>query len=57
LLNAIFGIIIDKFTELREIKNNKSKEIQSRCFICDIEKEKFEQKGISFNEHNEVNHN
>jgi hypothetical protein len=42
MLNIIFGIIIDTFSELRRRKVEKTEDIEGRCFICGIEKEIFD---------------
>merc|ERR1711988_208294 len=52
LLNIVFGIIIDTFSELREEKKLQKEKTEDRCFICDIDKNKFEQLGAgSFDKH------
>merc|ERR1712216_94234 len=43
LLNVIFGIIIDTFSELRQIKIEKKKDREGFCFICGIPAQTFEQ--------------
>jgi len=45
LLNIVFGIIIDTFSELRDNKNERADQTENFCFICGIEKNKFEQLG------------
>ena len=42
LLNIIFGIIIDKFAELRNQKDARTDDIENRCFICGQTKETFD---------------
>ena len=42
LLNIIFGIIIDTFSDLRSKKEEKNEDIIGRCFSCGILKEKFD---------------
>jgi len=52
LLNIVFGIIIDTFSELRDDKNERADQTENYCFICGIEKNKFEQLGPgSFDDH------
>jgi hypothetical protein len=52
LLNIVFGIIIDTFSELRDEKNEKEEKTEEFCFICGIAKNKFEQLGPgSFDDH------
>jgi hypothetical protein len=38
LMNVIFGIIIDTFSELRELKKKRLEHTVGTCFICGIEK-------------------
>jgi hypothetical protein len=45
LLNIIFGIIIDTFSELREEKKEKEADIQEKCFICNMDKARFDMQG------------
>ena len=47
LMNIIFGIIIDTFAELREKEQETEQEIQGRCFICGIERFRFDQVSCS----------
>jgi hypothetical protein len=57
LLNIIFGIIIDTFSELREEKKEKEEDIQEKCFICNIGKAKFDMQGSGvFTRHIETEH-
>jgi len=52
MLNIVFGIIIDTFSELRDEKNEKEEKTEEFCFICGIERNKFEQLGPGqFEEH------
>jgi len=45
MLNIVFGIIIDTFSELRDEKNEKEEKTEEFCFICGIERNRFEQLG------------
>jgi ribosomal protein L13E len=45
LLNTVFGITIDTFSELREEKKEKEADIQGKCFICNVDKAKFDMQG------------
>lgn len=64
LLNIIFGIILDTFSDLREKAKEQHEDMTSKCFICGIEKTKFDeafqkrgiQKGFE-NEHIDHEHN
>eukprot|EP00299_Pterocystis_sp_00344_P020311 c9964_g1_i1.p1 GENE.c9964_g1_i1~~c9964_g1_i1.p1 ORF type:complete len:1731 (-),score=431.55 c9964_g1_i1:75-5267(-) len=38
LLNIIFGIIIDTFGELRQIKADTEDDIANKCFVCSIDR-------------------
>jgi len=60
LMNIIFGIIIDTFAELREKAQEIDQEITGRCFICGIERFRFDQMsngGTGFEEHIKNEHN
>merc|ERR1711998_555975 len=48
LLNVVFGIILDTFSELRTEKNDRMQDTLEVCFICGIEKETFDK---SSNDH------
>ena len=57
MLNIVFGIVIDQFASLRDEKNINDYDRNSRCFICNIEKEEFQKEGLSFNNHKNLDHN
>ena len=57
LLNIIFGIIIDTFAELREKNNQFEFDSKNVCFVCNLEKYKFEKVGIRFKKHTSLEHN
>jgi len=58
LMNIVFGIIIDTFSELREEKNEKLDDTTGRCFICGIDKNVFDSKGGAvYPKHIESEHN
>lgn len=57
MLNIINGIIVDTFQELREKNNERDDKITNECFICSLNRSKFEIKGLSFNDHVENTHN
>jgi len=50
LLNIIFGIILDTFSNLRETAKEQLEQKQGRCFICGVDKndidEAFQKRGI-----------
>jgi len=51
LINVIFGIIIDTFGELRVQKNFKNEDMKNMCFICNLDRNRFERAGVVFNKH------
>jgi len=51
LLNVVFGIIIDTFSELRGEKQAKKAHMESTCFICGIDRFTFDTSGGGFEEH------
>jgi len=51
LLNVVFGIIIDTFSELRGEKQAKKAHMENTCFICGIDRFTFDTSGGGFNEH------
>ena len=58
VLQAIVsGLIIDTFSSMREENEVINADIKDRCFICSIQKDEFEQAGISFTTHTETEHN
>jgi len=42
LLNVVFGIIIDTFSDLRSQKNDRIADTVGKCFICGIDKLEFD---------------
>ncbi|XP_066541868.1 inositol 1,4,5-trisphosphate receptor type 2 [Hoplias malabaricus] len=57
VLNLIFGVIIDTFADLRSEKQGKEEILKTTCFICGLERDKFDNKTVSFEEHIKVEHN
>jgi hypothetical protein len=57
MLNIINGIIVDTFQALREQNNLKSDIQENVCYICSLNRSKFEIKGINFNYHKYTEHN
>ena len=45
LMNIIFGIIIDQFSELRESRKEREMQTTDFCFVCGLEKNAFEGQG------------
>jgi len=56
-LNLIFGVIIDTFGDLRQEKQEKDYTLRNTCFICGLDRAKFDNKTISFDEHTKMEHN
>ena len=57
MLNAINGIIVDTFQSLRE-KNDENINIrENTCFICGINRIKFQMKSLDFDSHQKEEHN
>uniref|UniRef100_A0A803SSN6 Inositol 1,4,5-trisphosphate receptor n=1 Tax=Anolis carolinensis TaxID=28377 RepID=A0A803SSN6_ANOCA len=57
VLNLIFGVIIDTFADLRSEKQKKEEILKTTCFICGLERDKFDNKTVSFEEHIKSEHN
>lgn len=56
ILQIIFGIIIDTFADLRTEKNKVIKDLASKCYICSIDKQKFERNADGFINHYRRDH-
>lgn len=56
MLNIIFGIIIDTFGELRDKRNAVIDDINSRCFICGLDRNEIEQHGKGWPYHFQIEH-
>ena len=59
LISVVFGIILDSFDNLREENYETEQAVKERCFICDIEKSRFDMKaneGITFERHVKQEH-
>ncbi|CAI4231953.1 unnamed protein product [Auanema sp. JU1783] len=57
VLNLIFGVIIDTFGDLRTEKNDKEDILKNTCFICGLERGRFDNRTVSFEEHQLTEHN
>lgn len=57
VINIINGIIVDTFQALREQNNKRDYIKENMCFICSLDRSKFESKGVNFEEHIETEHN
>jgi len=56
-LNIVLGIILDTFGQLREEKNDVEEDMTSKCFVCNIEAEKFQRDALGFDNHIKSEHN
>uniref|UniRef100_A0A7N8X051 Inositol 1,4,5-trisphosphate receptor n=1 Tax=Mastacembelus armatus TaxID=205130 RepID=A0A7N8X051_9TELE len=56
VLNLIFGVIIDTFADLRSEKQKKEEVLKTTCFICGLERDKFDNKTVTFEEHIKEEH-
>jgi hypothetical protein len=56
MLNIIFGIIIDTFGELRDKRNAVIDDINSRCFLCGLDRNEIEQHGKGWPYHFQIEH-
>jgi hypothetical protein len=62
LLNIFFGIIIDTFGKLRNLKVEREADTANKCFICGVDSHDFLKDGtstgsLSFKQHREERHN
>ena len=57
MLNAIFGIILDSFAELRGADAAKKADMDNVCFICGLDRFDLDTKGGGFETHIENDHN
>ena len=51
MLNVVFGIIVDTFSELRDEKSQNDEAMKSECFICSLKASDFERFGNGFLHH------
>ena len=56
LLNLIFGIIIDTFSQLRSEKASNKRQMENTCFICGVDRFTFDTKGGGFQRHTDEDH-
>ncbi|KAH3769470.1 hypothetical protein DPMN_170739 [Dreissena polymorpha] len=56
-LNIIFGIIVDTFSELRDLKWRAESDMKDTCFICSRNSYDFEHHGKGFDYHVRNEHN
>jgi len=57
LLNVVFGIILDTFGELRDDRQAFEEDIKTKCFICALPDNTFQQKALGFKYHIKSEHN
>ncbi|KAL9655967.1 hypothetical protein ABK040_007588 [Willaertia magna] len=60
LTNVVFGIILSSFDDLRSKREQIEDRVKNRCFICDIERSRFDMKanqGMNFLKHSFEEHN
>lgn len=38
MISILFGSVIDTFSQLRDINNERQEDMQTVCFICNIER-------------------
>jgi len=53
----VSGIIIDTFAEMRVNRQAVAEDLRTSCFVCNIEREDFEQYGVRFDTHIRDDHN
>eukprot|EP00759_Apiculatamorpha_spiralis_P055449 PhF_6_TR7816/c0_g1_i1/m.11241 len=56
-LNIVFGIILDKFAELRTQRRTKEEDMVRNCFICGIDAHSFDRYADGFANHYRKEHN
>ncbi len=54
---VVFGIIIDTFSDLRGQAKEKSDEMMSYCFICNIDRGELDKEAGGFEPHVKKDHN
>jgi len=54
---VVSGIIIDSFSAMREHVDEVQRDQRDKCFVCGIERDEFEQHGLSFDKHTKEDHN
>jgi hypothetical protein len=56
LLNLLFGVIIDTFSELRQDRQAASNAWESNCFICGLDRMVFDRLPVGFKRHRDEEH-
>ena len=54
---VVSGIIIDSFSAMRAHVDEVQRDQRDKCFVCGIERDEFEQHGLSFDKHTKEDHN
>ena len=54
---VVSGIIIDSFSAMRTHVDEVQRDQRDKCFVCGIERDEFEQHGLSFDKHTKEDHN
>jgi len=57
LLNIVFGIILDTFAALRDLKADKEENMDNYCFICSLHRDVLERLDGGFEYHCKNEHN
>ncbi|KRX09146.1 hypothetical protein PPERSA_08862 [Pseudocohnilembus persalinus] len=55
-MNIVFGIIIDTFAELRDDKKQRDMDRNNVCFICNINRNQYENNNVNFEQHIQKDH-
>lgn len=51
LINIIFGIILDNFSQLRDKRQDNERSMNTKCYICDIERNQLQLHGRGWSFH------
>ena len=57
LLNIVFGLVIDTFSEMRAETERRMEDMETKCTMCDLPAGKFDQIGMGFKAHIAWEHN
>jgi len=57
VIQVIFGIIIDSFKRLREEREATVRDINSQCFVCGLDRNRFDSEAQGFRHHCKSEHN
>lgn len=56
LLQVIFGIIVDTFSQLRHESETRMKDLVDVCFVCGLNRSEFSKAGKNFDRHINIEH-